>query len=454
MQIIIVGLGRTGTVLAAQLSAENNSVTVVDVDAQLVEEFSSRLDIMGIAGNGASYSVLREAGIETADVLIAVTETDEFNLLCCLIAKKAGRCRTVARVRSPVFNQEINFLKQELGLSLVINTQLAAANEISRLLKVPSAIEIEPFAGGRAELLRFKLKKGSILDGMQLRDLNRSLGTNILVCAAVRANEIYIPSGTFSLQTGDEISIVSTPGEALDFLRKAGFDTDQADSTIIAGGGGISYYLARELLDLGIYVKIIEKDLKRCEILSEMLPKATIICGDALDNELLLEEGLLTADSLAALTDIDEENIMLSLYTKNISDEKIKTITKVTRITFDDVIGTLDLGSVIVPSRIIADIIVRYVRALNNSVGSSVETLYKIIGGKAEALEFIVSDDCELIGKSLSEMNLRENVLIGCINRKGRIIVPQGSDIFEKGDTVIVVTSLPGLDELSDISAG
>ncbi len=451
MQIIIVGLGKVGSTLAEQLALENHNVTVIDVHSSLIEDFSSRHDVMGIVGNGASYNTLKEAGIETADVLIAVTETDELNLLCCLIAKRAGKCSTIARVRNPVYDSERQFLKDELGLSLIVNPELSASVEIARLLRVPSAIDIDTFAKGRVELLSFKIEKNSMLEGLKLLDLKRATGIDVLVCAVVRGEEVFIPSGDFMLLVGDEISITAAPRIALDFFERIGIETDQVKDTVIAGGGGIGYYLARQLLHMGISVKIIERNLERCEELCELLPKATIIHGDAVDRELLLEEGIPSAGSFISLTNIDEENIMLSLYVKNASGGKTKTVTKINRIAFDEVIESLDLGSVIIPKNTMTEVILQYVRALHNSVGSNVETLYKIVGGRAEALEFSISEGCELIGITLLEMDIKENVLIGCINRGGQVIIPRGPDSFQKGDTVIVVTTIKGLDNIVDI---
>lgn len=449
MQIIIVGCGKVGATLTEQLSQEGHNVSVIDQKSEVVQNISTIYDVRGIIGNGASYTTQMDADIEKADLLIAVTHSDELNLLCCLIARKAGNCSTIARVRNPVYRQEINFIKEELGLSMVINPEYAAAMEVSRILRFPSAIEIDTFAKGRVELLKFRIPVGSPLHNIVLQDISSKFKCDVLVCVVERDGEVIIPRGDFRLQEKDTISIVTSPKLAANFFKRIGVVTNQVKNTILVGGGELAYYLARQLLDMGIGVKIIEQKKERCEILSDLLPRAIIINGDGTSEELLMEEGLATAESFVALTNFDEENILLSLFAG--SSSNAKTITKINRINFGKVVKSLDLGTVIHPKYITAEYILQYVRAMQNSVGSNVETLYQIIENKVEALEFWIHSDRSPAGIPIQELNLKKNLLISCINRNGRIIIPRGQDIIQKGDTVVVVTSNRGLKDIRDI---
>ena len=449
MQIIIVGCGNVGATLTEELSKEGHNITVVDVNSQKVEKVANRFDVMGIVGNGASFMVQNEAGIGEADLMIAVTASDELNLLCCLIARKAGGCHTIARVRNPIYNKEIAFIKEELGLSMVINPEQAAANEIARLLKFPSAIKVDTFAKGKVELLKFKISEKSVLSGMTLMDISSRLRCDVLVCTVERGDEVFIPDGSFTLRAQDVISIVASPKKANEFFKKINMVTNRIKNCLIVGGGETTFYLAQQLLPMGIEVKIIEQNKERCNELSELLPQAMIIRGDGTERNLLHEEGMHKAQSFVAWTNLDEENIMLTLFAKNVSNAK--TITKVHRIAYDEIIQNLDLGSVLYPQNITAEYIIQYVRAMQNSIGSNIETLYQLIENKVEALEFRVSQHSELIGIPLKELRLKENLLLACINRKGVIITPGGQDSIEVGDTVIVVTTNRGFHDLKDI---
>ena len=449
MQIIIVGCGKVGRALAAQLSGEDSNVTVVDTNGDVVKTVANYYDVMGVTGNGASYSVLAEADIEHTDVLIAVTHNDEVNLLCCVVARKAANCHTIARVRNPVYSEERAFLRKELGLSMIINPEYAAAQEIARLLRFPSAIEIDSFSKGRIEMLRFRVPAASMLDGLALRELPQKLPMDVLICAAERGEEVLIPDGNFVIRSGDLLSMIAIPGNAAAFFKKVGISTNQVKNTMIIGGGEITYYLSKLLLNMGIRVKIIEKRRERCEELSDLLPKATIICGDGSDRELLREEHLEQMDSLVAGTDMDEENIILSLYARD--RVRAKVVTKLNHLDFNDVIHSLDLDSLIYPKNIAAEYILQYVRAIGNSMGSNVETLYKLMDGRVEALEFLVHKNSDLAGIRLRDMRLKRNLLIAGIGRKGRLIIPGGQDEFLPGDSVIVVTTDSGFQDIHDI---
>lgn len=395
MQIIIVGCGKVGTTLTEQLSKEGNDVTVIDRRYKVVQSISNKFDVMGLAGSGSSYSMQLEAGVEEADLLIAVTGSDEVNLLCCLIAKKAGGCQTIARVRNPEYSKEIQYLKEELGLAMVINPEYASAMEMARLLRFPSAIKIEPFAKGRVELLKFKIQPGGVLHGMKILDMSSRLRCDVLVCAVERGEEVFIPGGDFVLQEKDVVSIIANFKSASQFFKAIKLHTGQARDAMIVGGSKMAFYLGQMLLKMGINIRIIEKNDKRCEELSELLPKATIICGDGIDQNLLMEEGMSKTDAFITLTNMDEENILLSLFARSQADMKV--ITKIDRISFKQVINKLDLDSIICPKNVTAEYIVRYVRAMKNSIGSNVETLYHLVEDRVEALEFCIRENAPVL---------------------------------------------------------
>lgn len=449
MQIIIVGCGKVGRTLAEQLQEEDIDLTLIDTSAEKINSLTDDIDALGIVGNGASINTLMEAGISSADILIAVTASDELNLLCCLIAQKTGHCQTIARVRNPIYSKEIGFIKERLGITMIINPEFAAAQEISRLLRFPSAIKIDTFARVRVELLKFKVMPEFGLDGMSVSQISDKFRCDILLCAIESRNMVAIPNGNHIVHDGDFVSIIASPQNAALFFRKIGLKTNQVKNTILVGGGTISYYLARALMDMKIGVKIIEKNKDRCELLSDMIPDATIINGDGTDRSLLLEEGLARSESFVALTNLDEENIFLALFAKTISSAKL--IAKVNRLSYDDIIDSLDIGSVIYPKYITADYILQYVRAMQNSIGSNVETLYHILDNQAEALEFAIHENSPVIGIPLSELNLKRNLLLGCLNRNGRVRIPRGHDTIQVGDTVIIVTTNKGLRDISDI---
>ena len=453
MKIIVVGCGKVGSALAAQLSEEGHDVSVVDKNPQVVNDVSSNYDVMGIVGNGGSYSVQKELGVEEADLLIAASDSDELNLLCCLIAKKAGGCSTIARVRNPIYNSEIGFIRDELGLSMTVNPEYAAAMEASRLLKFPSAIKIDTFARGHVELLKFAVPANSPLDGHTLAEISATIKGDVLVCAVERGpgHDVTIPGGDFRLQAGDTISIVTGTHSARGFMEKVGLKSRSAANCMIIGGGTIGYYLAKTLLESHIAVTIIDKDPERCRILSEDLPDANVICGDAANQNVLLEEGIENCESFVSLTGMDEENIFLSLYARKASAKDIKLVTKINRINYDDIIDDMNLGSILNPQHIAAEYIVRYVRAMANSIGSHVETLYNIIENKAEALEFLIQLGAPVIGIPLIDLPIKKGVLIACIYRNRQIIIPNGQSMIEVDDRVIVVTTHMGFQDIRDI---
>ena len=448
MNIIIVGCGKVGEELAHRLNDEGDNITVIDVDSTKVNDVTSRLDVLGVTGNGATHLVQQEAGIRDADLLIAVTGSDELNLLCCLIAKKEGNCQTIARVRDPQYSTEAPYLKEELGLAMVINPEFQAAAEIARVLRFPSAIKIDTFAKGKVDLMKFRLPENCILTGCSVKEIATKLKCDVLVCTVERGDEAFIPNGEFVFGEKDIISVIASPANANAFFRKIDYKINQVKDCMIAGGGDVAYYLCRILRKAGISLKLIEKDPKRCEKLCTALPEVTVICGDAADQQILLEEGLENANSFAALTNLDEENIMLSLFARVKGCKKL--VTKINRIDFFDVIKQLDLDSIIYPKNITSELIVSYVRAMKNTIGSNVQTVYSIIKGKAEAAEFLIKDTSPVLGKPLMELKFKPNVLVAVILRGNRVIIPRGSDVIEKNDSVIVVSDIRPHD-ISDI---
>ena len=448
MDIIIVGCGKVGEELAHRLNDEGDNITVIDVDSTKVNDVTSRLDVLGVTGNGATHLVQQEAGIRDADLLIAVTGSDELNLLCCLIAKKEGNCQTIARVRDPQYSTEAPYLKEELGLAMVINPEFQAAAEIARVLRFPSAIKIDTFAKGKVDLMKFRLPENCVLTGCSVKEIATKLKCDVLVCTVERGDEAFIPNGEFVFGEKDIISVIASPANANAFFRKIDYKINQVKDCMIAGGGDVAYYLCRILKKAGISLKLIEKDPKRCEMLCTALPEVTVICGDAADQQILLEEGLENANSFAALTNLDEENIMLSLFARVKGCKKL--VTKINRIDFFDVIKQLDLDSIIYPKSITSELIVSYVRAMKNTIGSNVQTVYSIIKGKAEAAEFLIKDTSPVLGKPLMELKFKPNVLVAVILRGNRVIIPRGSDVIEKNDSVIVVSDIRPHD-ISDI---
>ena len=449
LKIIIVGCGKVGANLVDQLSKEGHDITVIDKKAEKIQDITNTYDVMGIVGNGASYSTQMEAGIEETDLIIAVTDSDELNLLCCTVAKRVGKCAAIARVRTPDYSEETGYLREQLGLALIINPELEAAREVARILYLPTALEVNSFAHGQAELVKFKVPEGNLLNGLSLAYLGKNITNDILICAVERNGEVYMPNGDFVLHSGDVVSFVSERHIARDFLKQIGLATRQVKDTMIIGASKAAYYLAKELLNMGISVKIIEKEKENCESLSVKLPKAIIINGDGTEPDILKEEGIETVQSFIPLTGIDEENIMLTLYAKQVS--KAKVVTKINRVNYKQVINNLDLGSLVYPKYITSEAIIAYVRAKKNSMGSNIETLYHMFDSRVEAIEFIVEKNSKVSGVPIKDLKLKKDVLISFINHNGHIIIPTGNDEIEDGDTVMIVTKNTGFTGIDDI---
>jgi trk system potassium uptake protein TrkA len=449
LKIIIVGCGKVGSTLVEILSNEGNEITIIDKNAKNLEALTNTFDIMGIEGNGASFKTQEEAGIKNADLMIAVTGSDELNLLCCTVAKQVGNCATIARVRTPEYSREIQYLTDQLGLAMIINPEFEVAKEISRILCMPSALEVSSFAHGQAELIKFKISEDSRLNGVRIAQLSSIINTKILICAIERDDKVFIPSGNDRILSDDIISFVSPRRSVKDFFSQIGVRSNKVKDVMIIGGGKAAYYLSNILLNMGMSVKIVEADKKRCEELSILLPKAIIINGDGTSEELLHEERIETANAFIPLTGIDEENIILTLYAKQVS--KAKVITKINRINFRGVISKLDLGSIVYPRYITSEAIIAYVRAKKASINSNIETLYHMYDHRVEAIEFMIDKESKVTGITLAEMSLKDNLVIALINRGGKIFMPSGSDSLMVGDSVMIVTTHTGFNSIVDI---
>ena len=450
-RIIVVGAGKVGKTITKRLTDEGHNLIVIDRSESKLEELSNQCDCLLLPGSGASHATLEEAGIANANVMIAVTDSDELNLLCCTIAKQFNPdISTIARVRNPDYGSEIPYLMNRLAIDRIINPEYEAAIDAARLLFLPAAMSINSFAHGNAEIVKIKIPEGSILDNNTIAYLGKNITNDLVIVDVERDGVLTIPNGDFVLKSGDIISFVSSSRKVcLGFLKKIGFNTKSVRNTIIIGGGKSAYYLADQLIKSGIDVKIIEKSNARCEELSVLLPKATIINADGTDSELLDEAGIKSTDSLVALTGIDEENIMLTLHAKQVS--KAKVVTKINRITFTKVINNLNLGSVIYPKYITAETIISYIRAKQASRGSNVETVYQFLDGQGEAIEFKVKEASAITGIPLKDLKIKTGVIVSFIIHDGRLIIPTGTDCISEGDSVMIVTSHKGFTELTDI---
>lgn len=447
MKIVIVGDGKVGFTLTKLLSKEGHDLVVIDSNSAVLRESQEMLDVAVVMGNGACVEVQRDADVQHSDVLIAATSSDEINLLCCMVARKLGCRSTIARVRNPAYDMQLRLLKEELGLSLSINPERAAAREIFRILKLPSFLKRDSFAKGRVELVELKLKHDNILVGKRLSELSSLGRLNALICAVDRDGKITIPSGSFELREGDKITIAADTTELVNLLRLLHVGVQKAQNVMIVGGSRIAEYLAAMLLRAHVHVTIIEKDRARCEVLSETLPDAFIIHGDGSQQDLLLSEGIRQTDALVTLTGIDEENLIISMFANYIGVPK--TITKINRTEYSEVFADKGIDTIVSPKLLTADEIVSYVRAMNNTYGGSVVTLYRIAGGRAEALEFFIKNDTPYLNIPLSKLALKPNILIASIIRARKVILPKGSDSMQKGDTVVVVA--PAEQVISDL---
>lgn len=451
MNIIVVGIGKVGYTVAEQLSQEMHDVTIIDTNEDVINDTLQDIDVIGVIGNGAVSKTLTDAGVGECDLLIALTGSDELNILSCLLAKQLGAGSTIARVRNPEYNNDLRLIKDSLGLTIAVNPEREAAAEIQRILKFPTARNVDIFGHGKVDLLSFVANKNCNLCDKAIKDSFAKIKTKALVCAIERGDEVFIPTGDFVIKEHDTVAVLTPEKTAPDFFKQIGFRTTQVKDIMIIGGGKIAVYLAKSLSHLNINATIVEKDLDTALNLSYNLPNINVVHGDGTNRSLLLEEGLKKADAFCCLTGIDEENIVLSLFAKSVNHD-IKTITKVNHTLFREVIRTLDIDSVVYPKFTTASIILKHVRSKAARGGvSGVEKLTRIINNKVEAIEFQVSEESAVANHTLQELSLRPNILLGSITRDNDVIIPSGSDVLEPGDSVVVVTSTERLTTLDDI---
>ena len=453
MKIIVLGAGKVGKTLIKHMSNEDHDIIVVDQNATKVEEVVNQFDVIGVVGNGGSYDILMEAGAQDANLIICVTTSDELNILAGLMAKKMGTKHTIARVRNPDYSSQRDFMRNQLGFSMIVNPELEAASEIRRVLSFPSAVKVDTFSRGKVELAEFFVEDHSRLNGVELSQLHKITKTNILVCAVSHNEDVIIPDGNYVIKPGDHLYITGTHRDLSRFCLDIGVITTRIKNVIIVGGGKIAYYLSKQLSTQGIKVKIIENDKNRCQVLAEKLPYVTIIHGDGSDDELLNEEGIENTDAVLALTGLDEENIVISLSAKSLYHKK--TIAKVTRMNYAGLSDVLKVDSIVAPKKIVASQIIRYVRSkMNKDNDSSVKTLYKIVDGEVEAIEFKVTEQFKYLHKTLNEMKIKEHVLVAAIIRENEVIVPKGNTTMELNDYVIIVSRGELMKSLNDILRG
>ncbi len=452
MHIIIVGDGKVGVALTEQLSQEGHDITVIDSNPKVLEQSMESYDVMVVHGNGASISVLKDAGVEGADLLIAATSRDEINLLTCIVARKLGAKHTIARVRNPEYNDQLVLMREELGLSMTVNPESAAAREIHHLLQFPSFLKRDSFARGRVEIVEIHVDGASILADIPLKRLYEIARVRVLVCVVERGGVVHIPDGNFTLQEGDNIYVTAETRDLSKLIKNLGIVKQKVRDVIIVGGSRVAYYLALRCLHAGIGVKIIEQNHERCVELAGLLPEAVIIEADGTRHDILAAEGMASVDAIITLTDIDEENIVIAMYASHCGVPKV--ITKVNRTEYVQTFKSMGIDTFISPKSLCCTDIVRYVRAMQNTTGGSVITLHRMVEGKAEALEFRASDTTRHLGETLLEIHLKPEILIAGITHIGRTIIPSGSDRFAIGDNIVVVTtSGRPINDLNDIFA-
>ena len=453
MKVVIIGSGKVGSNISRALSNENHDVTVIDIKKTALERIQDTQDIMCIEGNGADISVLQEADVDRAGLYIATTPNDELNLLSCLLAKKMGAGRTMSRVRNPVYFGQVDILKEDLGLSMVINPELITSDEIMRILVFPAAAKLEVFSRGRMELVEHRLKEGSELDGMKLADIYKKNKVKFLICAVERDSQIYIPGGDFVLKSGDKINIAASHRNLEGFFKSIGSMRTKIKTVMIVGGGKVCVYLIKQLLNAHMRVKVIEIDHEKCLELAEKFPKATIIEGDGTDQDVLLEEGISEVDAFISMTGIDEENIIMSLFAMNNSNAKI--ITKINRENYRDIAAQTGLECLISPKMLTESIVLSYVRSMKNTAGSNIEAMYHLVENKVEAIEFKIKRHIEgLVDTPIHLLSLKKNILIGGIIRNRYVIIPNGNDSIRIDDSVIIISKDYHFSDITDILEG
>lgn len=452
MKIIIAGAGKIGSSVARSLSAEGHDITIIDSDPEIIFHLSNELDVICIEGSATSSDTLVEAGAADADLLMAATDMDEINMICGIAARKLGASHVIARVRDPQYLRQTEFLREALGLSVIVNPEFECAKEISRILRFPGAVRVDAFSKGSLEIAELRVAKGSVLDGMALKDMSANIRGKVLISLVERGHEAIIPNGSFVMQADDMLSITGSAKELRRFFIGAGQYRKPVKNVMIMGGGRVAVYLARILMETGIDTTIIEKDRERCDTLCELVPKANIVHGDATRSDVLLEEGLRAADAFVALSGEDGDNIITSMYARRCGTGKI--VTKVNREHFSDILEASGLESIVNSKDIVAEQLTRYVRALHDSIdSSSVETLYSLAAGQAEAMEFKVGANARCVGVKLRDMTLRSNVLIAALIRGREAIIPDGNSVILPGDHAVVVAPAGKLKDIDSILA-
>ena len=449
MKIVIIGMGSIGRTILKALFNKEHTLTIIDEDKNRIENLIEKYDVMGVVGNGASMDIQQEAGVAEAQLVIALTGSDELNILACLVAKKVGAQNTIARVRNPDYRKQIIAMKDDLGISMVVNPEQQTADEIFNIINLPSVVQVERFAKGKVSLVEVVAEKGCSLIGESLISLGQKLRTKVLICAVQRGEQVIIPSGRFEIQEGDRIHFTSNAKTLGEFLSEVHLEKSPLKNVMIVGGGRIGYYLADALSKKKYSVKLIEDNVQKAEALAEDLPQVTVICGNGTQHDLLVEEGIEAMDAFVALTDIDEENMIVSMFANK---KKVKKT--ITQIKNDDLYGMLDelgIENNVSPKHIVASRIISYIRALANSVGSNVHTMYQLVNNQVEALEFSAKRQESFYDKPLKDLRTKKNCLIACIIRKNEIIIPDGNSEIKLGDNVVVVTTHKNFDDLNDV---
>ena len=449
MRIVIIGLGTIGRSILKSLSGEGHNITIIDEDKDKVESLIGKYDVSGVVGNGACVEIQREANVKDADLAIVLTNSDELNIFACLVAKRIGVKNTIARVRNPDYSKQILEMKDELGISMIVNPEKDASTEIFNLINLPALAQIEHFAKGRVMLAEIVAEKGCALIGETLISLGKKLTNKVLICAVQRGKDVTIPTGNFVIEEGDKIHLTSNAKTLRDFLAEINLVKQPLKHIMIVGGSKIGYYLADELSRKKYKVKIIESNRKIAEDLAESLPRVTVVCGNGTRHNLLIEEGIEAMDSFVALTEIDEENMIISMFANKMNVKKT-----ITQIKSDELYGMLDelgINNIVSPSDIVANRIISYIRAIANTRGSNVLALYRLVNNRVEALEFSAKKRERIYDRPLRELKIKENCLIACIIRQNEVIIPGGNDCIKLNDNVIVVTTHKNFDDLTDI---
>ena len=450
MKVVVIGTGKVGRSIVEHTCQEGHEVIIIDKNSEIIEDIIDELDVIGIVGNGASYDILKQAGVDKSDLVVAATDSDETNILSCLIAQKIGAAATVARVRSYEYNNQLKIIRDGLGITMPINPESETANEITKILNFPEAIRVDSFANGYVDLVELYIPEGNQLIGESLLSVYQTYQIKVLVCAVVRGEEVIIPTGSFTFQAKDKIYITANSRSTLrSFLNKSSLLESKIKSVMIIGGGKISVYLGKELIKNKFDVKILEENYERCRELSTLLPNATIIHGDGTDQTVLIEEGLENTDAIVCLTGSDEENIIVSMFANQQKVKKI--IAKVNKQSLVGIMESISLASAVSTKDITASKILSYIRSVKNKRGSNVLTLHKLVNNKVEALEFLAKANKRLINIPLKDLKLKKNILIAAIIRGNEVIIPSGNDFVSLDDKVIVVTTNHFLNDLNEI---